>query len=54
MNENIYNEEYMRVVDEKAIYKERLETIVRYVEGTNYIDKKTILLIAGAEEEKND
>ena len=54
MNENIYNEEYMRVVDEKAIYKERLETIVRYAKGTNYIDRNTILLIAGVEEDENE
>lgn len=36
------------------ILKERLETIVRYAEGTNYIDRKTILLIAGLEEDKDD
>ena len=34
--------------------KERLETIVRYAEGANYIDKNTILLIAGLEEDKDD
>ena len=36
------------------ILKERLEAIVRYAEGTNYIDRKTILLIAGLEEEKDE
>ena len=36
------------------ILKERLEAIVRYAEGANYIDKKAILLIAGLEEEKDE
>lgn len=36
------------------ILQERLETIVRYAEGANYIDKNTILLIAGVKEDKDD
>lgn len=36
------------------ILKERLETIVRYAEGANYIDKNAILLIAGLEEDKDE
>lgn len=33
---------------------ERLDAIVRYVNGTNYIDRKTILLIADAEDKENE
>lgn len=36
------------------ILKERLEAIVRYAEGANYIDKNTLLLIAGLEEDKDE
>lgn len=31
---------------------ERIDAIVRYAKGANYIDKNTILLIAGVEEER--
>lgn len=54
MNENIYNEEYMQMVDDNAILRERIRATVRYVKGNNYVDGKTILLILGAEVEKND
>ncbi len=33
---------------------ERLDTIVRYVQRTNYIDRNTVLLIAGVKEEENE
>ena len=40
--------------DENTVLLERLKAIVRYAEGTNYIDRKTILLIAGLKEDKDD
>ena len=36
------------------ILEERLEAIVRYAEGANYIDKNAILLIAGVKEDKDE
>ena len=33
---------------------ERLDAVVRYVQGATYIDKKTILLIAGVKEEDHE
>lgn len=33
---------------------ERLDAIVRYVKGTNYIDRNTVLLIAGLEGNENE
>ena len=40
----------LRLKSENTLLKERLGAIVRYVEGINYIDKETILLIADAHE----
>lgn len=42
----------LKLNDENTVLLERLKAIVRYVEGTNYIDRKTVLLIAGIEEDK--
>ena len=44
----------LKLNDENTVLLERLKAIVRYAEGANYIDKKTILLIAGLEEDKDD
>lgn len=44
----------LKLNDENTVLLERLKAIVRYVEGTNYIDRKTILLIAGLEEDEDD
>lgn len=44
----------MALYEDNLKLMERLDTIVRYVKGTNYIDRNTILLIADAEEEENE
>ena len=44
----------LKLNDENTVLLERLKAIVRYVEGTIYIDRKTILLIAGLEEDKDE
>ena len=43
----------MALYEDNLTLTERLDTIVRYVKGANYIDKSTILLIAGVEEDNN-
>ena len=44
----------MALYEDNLTLTERLDTIVRYVKGTNYIDRNTILLIAGVEEDENE
>lgn len=44
----------MALYEDNLKLMERLDAIVRYVEGTNYIDRKTILLIADAEDKENE
>lgn len=44
----------MALYEDNLKLMERLDAIVRYVNGTNYIDRKTILLIAGLEDDKRD
>ena len=44
----------MALYEDNLKLMERLDAIVRYVNGTNYIDRKTILLIANVEESENE
>ena len=44
----------MALYEDNLKLMERLDAIVRYVKGATYIDKKTILLIADAEEEEHE
>lgn len=44
----------MALYEDNLKLMERLDAIVRYVNGTNYIDRKTILLIANVMEAENE
>lgn len=44
----------LALVRKNLILTERLAAIVRYAEGANYIDKQTLMLIAGVKEEEED